>query len=347
MNMTVQELARAINLEIVGGDSSAVIQSAANLEQAGPGQLSFVGSGKYATQAATCRASALVVPRDMGSASVPATTSLLLADDPEIGFIRCLELLYPRKPLEAGIDPRAHVDASAVVGEGTSIEAGVTVGRGVRIGKQCMLYGGCHVGDGVEIGDHCVLHPNVVLYPGTVLDENVTIHAGTVIGSDGFGYKLRQGVHIKFPQVGTVRVERDVEIGSNTCIDCAALGQTVIGAGTKIDNHVHIAHNVQVGKGVLICGQAGIGGSTVIEDYAVLVSQSGVADHVRVGRGAVVLAQSGVISDIPAGAEVVGFPATDRRQAMRETVTLRKLVELYKPLKALVDLLPRLTGSSR
>jgi UDP-3-O-[3-hydroxymyristoyl] glucosamine N-acyltransferase len=174
----------------------------------------------------------------------------------------------------------------------------------------------------------------------------VVVHAGSVIGSDGFGYKHRHGVHIKFPQVGTVLIERDVEIGANTCIDRAALGRTVIGAGTKIDNHVHIAHNVQVGKGVLICGQTGIGGSSVIEDYAVLASQSGVADHVRVGRGAKVLAQAGVIGDVKSGSEVVGFPAIDRKQAMRETVTLRRLVALYKPLKTLVDLLPTLTDRS-
>jgi len=343
MTTTVQDLARACGLEMRGGNPSAAIRSAGNIDEAGPDQVTFIANRHYVARVAVSQAAAILVPRDLELPDAPAATALLLSADPEIDFIKCLDLLYPRAPVPAGISPRANIDASAQIGEGTFIDANVTVARGARIGRNSVLYAGSYVGENVEIGDHCTLYPNVVLYHGTVLKENVTIHAGTVIGADGFGYKHRQGVHLKFPQVGTVLIERDVEIGANACIDRAALGQTVIGAGTKIDNLVQIAHNVRLGKGVLMCGQAGIGGSTVIEDYALLVSQSGVADHTRVGRGAKVLAQSGVIGDVPAGAEVVGFPAIDRKQAMRESVTVRKLVELYKPLKALVELLPRLT----
>lgn len=347
MTMTVRELARACALETIGGDPSAAIHSAANIDEAGPQQLSFICSEQYAAKAAASMAGALIVPKGMATEGVPTATCLLPSADPEIDFVKCLDFLYPCRAPAAGIHARANVDPGAQIGPGTFIDAGVTVGRGARIGRNCAVYAGSYVGQDVEIGDGCTLHPNVVLYPGTVLCENVAIHAGTVIGSDGFGYKHRRGVHIKFPQVGTVLIEHDVEIGANACIDRAALGRTVIGAGTKIDNHVHIAHNVRIGRGVLICGQTGIGGSTVIEDYVVLASQSGVADHVRIGCGAKVLAQSGVIGNVEGGAEVVGFPATDRKQAMRDTVTVRRLVELYKPLKALVDLLPVLTERFR
>lgn len=346
MTSTVQDLARVCGLEVVGGDPATVIHSAAGIDAAGPNQLSFVTHERDLGKIADSAAGAVIVPKT-AALEGRASVACLPSADPEIDFIRCLNLIYPPRQIVAGVSARAHVDPGAQIGPGTFIAAGVSVGRGARIGRDCQLQAGCYVGDDVEIGDGCTLHPNVVLYHGTVLRENVVIHAGTAIGADGFGYKHRQGVHIKFPQVGTVLVERDVEIGANTCIDRAALGQTVIGAGTKIDNHVHIAHGVQVGRGVLICGQTGIGGSSVIEDYAVLASQCGISDHVRIGRGATVLAQAGVIGDVEPKAEVVGFPATDRKQALREMATVRRLVELYKPLKALVDLLPMLTERIR
>lgn len=343
MTITVERLAQTFGLTQVGGNPGAVIYSAANIDEATSSQVTFIATACAAVKLKACAAAAVIVPRELhrpeGS---PATTGLLLSDDPEIDFIRCLNLIYPQKQYPATIHPSAQIDASAIIGEGTFIDAHVTIGAKVKIGRHCRLLAGSYVDDEVEMGEGCMLYPNVVLYSGTVLLENVTIHAGTVIGSDGFGYKHRQGIHIKFPQVGVVRIERDVEIGSNTCIDRAALGETRIGAGTKIDNHVHVAHNVKIGKGVLICGQAGIGGSTVIEDYVILASQSGVADHVRVGRGAKIFAQAGVIGDVASGAEVLGFPATDRKEALRRLVTVRRIVEIYKPLKALVDLLPKL-----
>ncbi|UCH53030.1 MAG: UDP-3-O-(3-hydroxymyristoyl)glucosamine N-acyltransferase, partial [Pseudomonadota bacterium] len=290
-----------------------------------------------ADKLAGTRAAAVIAPRAVLLQGARAGLCVLAADDPEIAFIRSLELLYPVATYTAGVEPGAHVDASAQVGAGSRIAAGATLGQRVKVGRECVIHAGCYLGDDVEVGDRCTLHPNVVLYHGTVLRENVVVHAGSVIGADGYGYKQRQGVHVKFPQVGRVLIERDVEIGANTCIDRAALGYTVIGEGTKIDNHVHIAHNVKVGKGVLILGQTGIGGSAVIEDYAILASQSGISDHVRIGSRAVVLAQAGVIGDIAPGAQVIGFPAADRREALKEMATLRRLAELYKPLKALVD----------
>jgi UDP-3-O-[3-hydroxymyristoyl] glucosamine N-acyltransferase len=334
-------------MQVVGGDPSMPIHSAAALEDAGPNQLGFVTNEKYSAQAAACRASALIVPAAMASLPVSPSTSLLLSADPEIDFIKCLNSLYPHARPAAGVHARANVDPSATVGEGTFIDANVTVCRGAHIGRDCRLYAGSYVGENVELGDGCVLHPNVVLYAGTVLRENVTIHAGSAIGADGFGYKTRQGEHLKVPQVGTVLIERDVEIGANTCIDRAALAQTVVGAGTKIDNLVQLGHNVKLGRGVIVCALSGVAGSTVIEDNVTLISQSGIADHLRIGKGSRVFAQSGVIGDLPPNSEVIGFPAADRKQALREMATVKRLVELYKPLKALVDLLPQLTERFR
>jgi len=337
----------ACGLKIQGGNPATPIDTAAELAEAGEHQLGYIVSEKYAARAQASKASALIVPEALQGLPVSATTSLLVSADPEMDFIKCLHLLYPETQPAAGIHPRANVDPSATIGDGSFIDANVTLCRGARVGRNCRLYAGAYVGEHVEVGEGCVLYPNVVLYQGTTLRDNVVLHSGVVIGADGFGYKTRQGVHHKFPQVGTVLIESDVEIGSNSSVDRAALGQTLVGAGTKIDNLVQIGHNVKLGRGVIICALSGIAGSTIIEDNVTLISQSGVADHLRIGKGSRVYAQSGVIGDLPPNSEVMGFPATDRKQALREIATTKKLVELYKPLKTLVALLPQLTEKFR
>lgn len=342
MSIAPQELACLCGLEASGGDPSCRIDSASNIDEAGPNQIAFIGTAKRVEQLGTTRAGAVIVPRSLGLSGRSSGPCLIQSDDCEMTFIRCLEILYPRARPSGVIHASAAVDASASIGEGCELGAFVSVGRNSNIGRNCRLLSGCHVGQDVVIGEDCVLHPGVILYDGTKLGDRVEIHAGTVIGADGYGYKYRDGVHVKFPQVGTVEIGDDVEIGSNSCVDRAALGTTTIGAGTKIDNQVHIAHNVKVGRGVLILGQTGIGGSSHIEDYAILASQCGIADHVRIGAGAKVLAQSGVIGDVGKGQEVVGFPAAKRKDALREMATLRRLAASYPALKELLDLLPRL-----
>ena len=342
MSVSIQDLARSCGLEPVGGDSSRPIDSAANIDEALANQICFIATDKLARQLNTTGAGAVIVPRSLVLSGRPNGLCLIPSDDAEMSFIRCLEILYPRTPSKSGIHASAQVDPSASLGEGCELAAFVSVGRNSRIGRNCRLLSGCHVGDNVIIGDDCVLHPGVTLHERTKLGDRVEIHAGAVIGTDGYGYKFRDGVHVKFPQVGSVEIGDDVEIGSNSCVDRAALGTTTIGAGTKIDNQVHIAHNVKIGRGVLILGQVGIGGSTHIEDYAILASQSGVADHVRIGAGAKVLAQAGVIGDVETGQEVFGFPAANRRDALRQMATLRRLAASYAAMKELLDLLPRL-----
>ena len=342
MAITIEELAAVCGADILGNNPRQTIDSAANLDEAGVHQLTFIGSAKYASKLKTTTASAVLVPKGTPGDGVQAGTCLLLVDDPEMAFIACLHRLYPQKASPGTLSAKADIDPAATLGANTCVEAFASIGARSTLGRNCWVMAGCRIGDGVTLGDNCVLYPNAVLYDGVRLGDNVILHAGAVIGSDGFGYKLRNGEHVKFPQVGTVEIGSNVEIGANTCIDRAALGVTRVGAGTKIDNQVHIAHNVQIGAGVLLCGQVGIGGSTVIKDYVTLAAQCGVADHVTVGAQAVVFAQSGVTKDIADKDQVMGFPAANRKELLHEMAALRRLAGSQKAIEELVRLLPKL-----
>lgn len=342
MTTTISGLADACGAKVLGGRLGVSIDSAANIDEVRVNQLSLIAGAKQMKKLAGTAASAVIVPLGTTRDAVPDETCLLVVTDPEFAFIACLNHLYPLKSNSGMVSPKADIDSTAIIGAGTSVAAFVTIGARTSIGRNSALQGGCRIGDDVTLGDGCVLYPNVVLYDGVTLGDNVIIHAGSVIGSDGFGYKFRNGEHVKFPQVGTVVIESNVEIGSNTCIDRASLGATRVGEGTKIDNQVHIAHNVKIGAHALVCGQVGIGGSTVIEDRVVLASQCGIADHVTVGKHATVLAQAGVTKNIDAQDQVMGFPAVERREALHQIAALRKLSGHYKAVDELVGLLPKL-----
>jgi len=345
MAITIRELAELCGANILGNNPQQTIDSAANLDEAGAHQLTFLGSPKYAVKLKTTSASAVLVPKGTLGDGAQAGTCLLVVDDPEMAFIACLQRLYPQKASGSTLSAKAQIDPAATLGAGTCVEAFASIGARSTLGRNCWVMAGCRIGDGVTLGENCILHPNVVLYDGVRLGDNVILHAGTVIGSDGFGYKFRNGEHVKFPHVGTVVIESNVEIGANTCIDRAALGVTRVGKGTKIDNQVHIAHNVQIGAGALLCGQVGIGGSTVIKDYVTLAAQCGVADHVTVGSQAVVFAQSGVTKDIADKDQVMGFPALNRKEALHEMAALRRLADNQKAVEELVRLLPKLRAT--
>jgi len=345
MAITISELAELCGADILGNNPQQTIDSAANLDEAGAQQVTFLGSPKYAGKLKTTKASAVLVPKGTPGGGVQAGTCLLLVDDPEMAFIACLHRLYPQKVSAGTLSTKAHIDSAATLGEGTCVEAFASIGARSALGRNCWVMAGCRIGDGVTLGNNCVLYPNVVLYDGARIGDNVILHAGTVIGSDGFGYKFRNGEHVKFPQVGTVVIESNVEIGANTCIDRAALGETRVGEGTKIDNQVHLAHNVQIGARSLLCGQVGIGGSTVIKDYVTLAAQSGVADHVTVGSQALVFAQSGVTKDIADKDQVMGFPAMNRKEWLHEKAALRRLADNQKAVEELVRLLPKLRAA--
>lgn len=340
MTTTIKDLAVVCGAEILGGNPHQIIHSAANIDEAGTHQVTFIAGAKYASKLKGTAASAVIVSK--GTSATNAETCLLLVDDPEMAFVACLQHLYPEKIHHPAVSPKAQVDPTARLGERVGVGAFACIGARSTIGKNSRVQAGCHIGEDVTLGENCLLYPNVVLYDGVRLGDNVILHAGTVIGSDGFGYKFRNGEHVKFPQVGTVVIESNVEIGANTCIDRAALGETRVGEGTKIDNQVHIAHNVHIGARSLLCGQVGIGGSTVIKDYVTLAAQCGVADHVTVGSQVVVFAQAGVTKDIADKDQVMGFPAVNRKEWLHEMAAQRRLAGNQKAIDELVRLLPKL-----
>ncbi|MDX1953469.1 MAG: UDP-3-O-(3-hydroxymyristoyl)glucosamine N-acyltransferase [Verrucomicrobiota bacterium] len=339
MTMTIAEIASRIRGEVIG-DGSITIQGFSSAEQARPGDLTFAEKEAYFAAAEASPAAGIIVSGNFVSARKP----LIRVQNPRVAVARLLPLFFPQeKPLpgvhsSAVVDPTASVDPSAHIGPFCVLEAGVKIGAGAA------LLGGNHIGHDTQIAEDSLLHPNVVVYPKCRIGKRVIIHAGSVIGSDGYGYVLDEGKHRKVLQVGQVIIEDDVEIGANSAIDRGALGATVIGQGTKIDNLVHVAHNVMMGKHCLILGQVGFGGSTQLGDYCVVASQAGVADHLKLGRQATVGAKSGVMRDIPDGGTVLGSPAFPDKQTKRQWIALQQLPEMIRQMRDLEKEVQQLKG---
>ena len=289
--MKTREIADLVEGEL-RGDGAVEITSVADIANAQPGQISFF---EKSDQMPATNASSVFVTSDLGSTD--STTAVLIAvKNPKLAFAKTAAVLHPRKQREPEIHPSAIISKSARLGRSVFIGAFCCVGDNSVIGDGTQLRAGAKIGDRVTVGANCVLHPNVFVEDGCSLGDNVVLHAGVVIGADGFGYvRDEAGEYNKFPQIGTVVIEQDVEIGANTCVDRAALGETRVGAGTKIDNLVQVGHNVQIGKRCVIAAQTGISGSTVIEDDCVIGGQVGFGDHVRVLSGAVIGSQAGVL----------------------------------------------------
>ncbi len=304
--MTVSEIARLLGGE-VHGDASREIRGVASLENAGLKQLSFVEGTRAQSQAVSSRAGCILVA---GGVSLAGKTTIAVAH-PKVAFIRAAEALLPRPAPTPGIHPTAIISPKAQLAPDVGIGAHAVVEAGAMIGEGTRLDAGVFLGAGVKVGSGCIFHPRVTVYPGARIGNRVILHAGVVIGSDGFGYVFAEGRHLKFPQVGGVVIEDGVEIGSNSTVDRGSLGTTVIGRGTKIDNLVQIAHNVRIGQHCVIAAQTGISGSAEIGDYVVLAGQVGVADRVRIEDNAVVGAQAGILPGkvVRRGATMWGTPA--------------------------------------
>ena len=246
-----------------------------------------------------------------------------------------MEFLQPTVEPEPGIHPTAIVELDAHIGEGVTIREFCHIGHHAHIGNGVVLYPHVVIGDGAQIGDNSVLYPSVVINHHVNIGQRVRIHSGSVLGGDGFGYVMDGGKHRKVPQVGTVIIEDDVEIGANVCIDRATMGATRVGAGTKIDNLVQVAHNVQIGRNCILCGQVGLSGSVIIEDDAVLAGQAGLRDHVKIGKGATIGAQGGIMHDVKAGDFVTGSPGVPHKEFLRMEAAARKLPEALRSLRHL------------
>jgi UDP-3-O-[3-hydroxymyristoyl] glucosamine N-acyltransferase len=329
VNLTVKQLANLVQ-GTVHGDGNIHIHAARPLNDAQPGDITFVADAKHAALLHQTRASAAVVPPSVPANSLP----LIRVADPLNAFITIVRHLRGEvEECPHGVDPRAFVHPSAVIGEGASIHPFAAVGEGTIIGNRCRIYSGAAIGRHCRFGDEVTIYPNVVIYDGIIIGNRVIIHANAVIGADGFGFRTHAGKHVKMPQLGHVEIGDDVEIGACTTIDRGTFEATRIGEGTKIDNLVQVAHNCQVGKHNLFVSQMGIAGSSSTGDYVIVAGQVGITDHVHVGAGAVLGARAGVTKDVPAGQRTLGAPATPEREQKRILMSLQKLPEIGKDLR--------------
>jgi UDP-3-O-[3-hydroxymyristoyl] glucosamine N-acyltransferase len=321
------ELGRAVE-----GDGDVEIGGVAPLESAGPGDLSYVRSERYASQLAATKAAAVIAPPGLDCGRRPAIRS----PNPRLDFARAVRRLVPGEAPAPGVHAAAHVDPDALVDDTASIGACCSVQAHARIGPRSVLHPNVTVYPGVTVGSDCVIHAGSVLREGTQVGDRVILQPGVVLGSDGFGYAMdEEGRHEAVPQIGRVIVEDDVEIGANTSVDRGSLGDTRIGRGAKLDNLVQVAHNCSVGENVLLVAQAGLAGSATVERGAMILSQAGVVDHVRIGERAYVGPQSGVTADVEAGARVLGSPHQDLALTRRIWAAWRRLPELMARLRAI------------
>jgi UDP-3-O-[3-hydroxymyristoyl] glucosamine N-acyltransferase len=325
MPFTASEIARHVQGE-VSGDGAIVLSGFAPAGTAKGGDLTFAESESYFAHADSSAASAILIDGDFKSAS----KVLIRVKNARIAFAKVLPLFFPDPVFAPGIHPTAVVAASARVDATAHVGPHCVVGDRAVVGPRVVLEGGNHLGAGASVGDDTHLFPNVVVYPRSEIGKRVRIHAGSVIGSDGFGYVFDEGIHRKVPQIGNVTIGDDVEIGANVCIDRGALGPTMIGKGTKIDNLVQIAHNVATGDNCLIVAQAGIAGSTRLGSYVTLAGQVGLAGHLKIGNRVTVAAQSGVMHNIEDGQKWFGSPAQPDRQMKRQLLAAQQLPELLR-----------------
>ncbi len=328
--MRLSELAAKVGGELIGrGDID--IRGVAGIGQAQDGDITYLSDERHLKDLETCHASAVIVPKALPGLPVPS----VVVKNPRYAFAMALRLFHDKPYTSGGISERAVIDKNVVLGTELTIHPFAVICDTARIGDRVTLYPGVYVGIGSAIGDDSIIYPNVSIREGVTIGSRVIVHSGTVIGSDGFGFVTEGGRHHKIPQTGGVVIGDDVEIGANCAIDRATLGNTVIKTGTKLDNMVHLAHNVTVGEHCLLAGQIGVAGSSTLGNYVAMGGQAGVADHTTVGDRVVVGGGSGVIRNLEAGQVVAGYPAIPIREWLKAQAVLPKLPELKKLLSQL------------
>jgi UDP-3-O-[3-hydroxymyristoyl] glucosamine N-acyltransferase len=329
MTLTTAEIAKLLAGEVLG-DAHAALTGFATADNAQPGDLTFAETEEFFTAAENSAATAIIA----GKNSVSAKKILIRVDNPRIAFAKALAVFFPEPKFAAGIHPSAVIAQSAQIDPTAHIGPHCTIGERVKIGTNVILQAGNFVGDDSTIGDETNLFPNVTIYSRTQIGKRVRIHAGTVIGSDGFGYVFDASFHRKVPQIGNVVIGDNVEIGSNVSVDRGALGATVIGRGTKIDNLVQVAHNVEIGEHCILCAQVGIAGSAKLGNYCVLAGQVGIAGHLKIGDRVTIGSKAGVMHNIPDGEQWLGIPAQPDKQAKRIMIAMQRLPDLFKKIAA-------------
>lgn len=330
MAFTAAEIAKQLQGEVLG-DGTVVLKGFAPADRAQPGDLTFAENENYFVRAEQSAASAIIASGTLTSTK----KTVIRVADARLAFARVLPLFFPEPTFAPGIHPSAVVATTAKIDPSAHIGPQCVIGENVIIGARSVLQGLNFVGTGCQLGEDVNLFPSVTLYAQTEIGNRVRIHANTVVGSDGFGYVPDGASHRKVPQIGNVIIRDDVELGSNMSIDRGALGPTVIGKGTKIDNLVQVAHNVTLGEHCLICAHVGISGSTKIGNYVTMGGQVGIAGHLRIGNKVTIAAQSGVMNAIPDGEKWLGSPAQPDRQTKRQMIAIQHLPDLLKRVAAL------------
>ena len=332
-DLTLAELALAVGGEL-NGPGDRVVRGVAPLDSAGPDELSFVANPRYLPYLHGTKAGAVLVAAPMAG-RVPDGIATVVVKDPHLALYQILPRLYPRAPRTPEIHPTAVVDPTAKIGQWVSVGAFAVIEAEATLEDGCTIGAHAVVGRGARVGEGSVIHAQATLYPNVVVGRRCVVHSGARVGKEGFGFVWHEGGHRRVEQVGGCVLEDEVEIGCNSTVDRGSIGDTVVGAGTKIDNLVHLGHNVRTGRHVILISQVGVSGSTTIGDGAVLAGQVGVGGHLEIGAGARVGGQAGVTADIPPGATYSGYPARPHREAMRAQGAVFRLPDLLRRVKDL------------
>ncbi len=329
MKKTVQELAEFLGGTVIG-NGDTVIEDVKGLAEAGQQDISFAVD-PYTEYLPQVHAGAVIVEKE-----VPAgDNTLVVVENPRLAFSQLLVLFHPRQSVASGIHETAIIDDSAVIGENTAVMAYAVIGKHVKIGNHCTIYPSVFIGDNVTIGDNTTIYPGAVIHENCVLGQRDVIRAHAVIGGEGFGFATENGKHTRIPQIGNVEIGDDVEIGACTCIDNATLGSTKVARGTKVDNLVHLGHNVEIGEDCFIIAQTGIAGSTKAGNHVIFAGQTGCTGHITIGDNAVFAGKTGITGNIKGGQIYAGFPARPHMEWSRTQVYLKHLPEMAKTIKTL------------
>lgn len=327
--MLLSELAGLIGLKMAGKDKE--ISGVNTLELAGSADLSFLANAKYESALETTKAAAVVLEQKYAD----QVESALISENPYMDLAKAMHVFSRPQGCLEGVHELAFIHPDAEVDESATVYPFAFVGKGARLGPNCKVFAGAYIGEDVVLGPGCIIYPNCSIMAGSTIGTGCILQPGAVIGGDGYGYAQVSGKHMKIPQIGTVELGNQVEIGSNACIDRAALDVTRIGSGSKIDNLVQIAHNVTTGEDCLIISQSGVAGSTKLGKGVILAAQAGLVDNIEIGDGAVIGAQAGVTNDVPAGFMGAGSPLQDKGSFLRSSVYHRKLPDMAKKMSAL------------
>ncbi len=343
MQKTLKEIANIIDGEIIG-DENIIVTGICGIKEAKEGDITFIANSRYLPLMGHTRASAIITSRDVKVAS----KAIIRTENPSLAFAKMVSLLAPNEVrIPKGIHPTAIIGDKVRIGKNVAIEPYVVLEDNVEIKDNTILYAGVYVGHHSKIGKDCVIYPYVIIRERVAIGNKVVIHGGTVIGSDGFGFSTVQGVHHRIPQIGTVIIEDDVEIGANVTIDRARFDKTIIKKGTKIDNLVQIAHNVSIGENSIIVAQSGISGSANIGKNVTIAGQAGVIGHISIGDNVVVAAQAGVTKTIPSNTCVSGYPAKPHALAKKIHAFTQNLPDLFKKVKQLEEEIAKLKSNAK